>query len=368
VRRESNLMAAAIAAVVLGAAHLAAAQAPPPVAPVERTAEENYNRGRDLMKSGRYQDAAGAFEVSQKLDPGWGTLYNLAQCYEHIGKLASAQAIYRDLARADSYPRGPSVPPERDRAGRKDAGKRADALDKRVPKLRLTLAAPPPGLVVTLDGSDATRLVGSDRPVDLGAHKIHATAPGHSDFETTATITDEARTVSVAIELSATAAVPVADVRGLPPGGSAAEGRRGSIDTPVAAIDGAAPVMVPPPEPPAVSRSSRKTYGVVVAAGGGVLVATGLVFGQLASSKWKDAQDACENKICADAAALNAGVVSDARSRATASTVLVIGGAVAVAAGAVLYLTAPRARATSAWRVTPSAGASGLAVTLDGRF
>jgi hypothetical protein len=357
VRRENNLVILVIGAVVLAAAPLAVAQ---PAPAVERTAEDNYNRGRDLMKASRYQDAAAAFEVSQKLDPAWGTLYNLAQCYEHIGKLASAQAIYRDLARPDSFPRGPSVPLERDRAGRKDAGQRADALDKRVPKLRLTLAAPPPGVAVTLDGSDATRLIGSERPVDLGAHKIHASAPGHGDFETTATIADEAKTVSVAIELAASPPPRVVDAgdkpavvddRGLAPGGSAAQPA----------------VQTPPSELVAAPRSPRKTYGVVVAAGGGVLVATGLVFGQLASGKWKDAQDACENRICADAAALNAGAVSEGRSRATASTVLVIGGAVAVAAGAVLYLTAPRARAMSAW-LTPRAGAGGLAVTLDGRF
>lgn len=369
-RPGSSPLAVTVVLALLGLARIAAAQPVVPAAPAARQAEDHYNRGRALMKAERYQDAAGAFEASQKLDPGWGTLYNLAQCYEHIGKLASAQAMYRELARLDSYPRAASVTAEFDRARRKNASKRADALDKRMPRLRITIAgaaAAPAGLVVTLDGSDAVRLIGSDAPIDLGAHPIHASAPGHQAFDTTATISEEARTVAVVIELPELPEPEPARVDTSPAPTAPAD-----TDTsakPSVASGGGSGAR-PAREPGTPSRSSRRTYGLVVAAGGGVLVATGLVFGQLASSKWTEAEDQCPEHICQNAADLNASVVSEARTRATASTVLVIGGAAAIAAGVVLYVTAPRGvrAASTAWRVTPSAGRDRVSLVFDGRF
>lgn len=157
---------------------------------VQAAATAQFDQGRALMKQGRYKDACAAFEKSQELDAQNGTLFNLAECDARIGKLASAWLAYRDLAQRDSNP------------GRsKEAGRRARELEKRLPRLLLRLASPPPGFAVTIDGKDATPLLGVDNPVDLGRYTIRATAPGHATFEGTATLADEARTVTVRIEL-----------------------------------------------------------------------------------------------------------------------------------------------------------------------
>jgi Flp pilus assembly protein TadD len=76
------------------------------------------------MKEKNYPEACAAFERSQKLDPQWGTLYNLATCYAQSDRLASAWVAYRELAQRDTNP-----------ARRKDAAQKAKDLEKRLPRL-----------------------------------------------------------------------------------------------------------------------------------------------------------------------------------------------------------------------------------------
>lgn len=354
--------AAAIGALGRSAAAQPAAQA--------ASATVQFDRGRALMKEKKYADACAAFEHSQKLDPQWGTLYNLAGCYARLGKLASAWAAYRELAQRDT-----------NAARRKDAGKRATELDRRLPHLLLTAPRAPAGLAVTLDGIDVTGLVGTENPVDLGSHAIHATAPDRADFDTTTAITSEGKTVAVAIELA-----PAAPRAVKPP--LRAEPTVAQVAPRTEDARPTAPVARPPrgaeaqrrPEPSGepeagpseAPRSRRRIYGVIAAGAGGALVATGLVFGRLASSRWNEARALCgDDRMCDTQADLARGnqLVSDARSRANLSTGFVIGGAAAIGIGAILFATAPRdAPSRSALRLTPAVAGSAVSLTLEGRY
>src|SRR5262249_12315023 len=61
----------------------------------QAAAEVACEEGKRLMQSGRYDEACPKFAESNKLDPGVGILFYLADCYEKAGKTASAWGMFR---------------------------------------------------------------------------------------------------------------------------------------------------------------------------------------------------------------------------------------------------------------------------------
>src|SRR5262245_27605242 len=155
-------------------------------------ATAQFDKGRALVKAGKFAEACAAFEQSQKLEAAFGTLYNLAGCYMKIGKLASAWVAYRELAQRDT------------RATRKaDSAKRAREIEPRLSRLLITVSGTvsgaPSGLVVTMNGQDVTALLGVENPVDPGRYQIVAKAPQFKDRETTVEVVAEGKTVTAAL-------------------------------------------------------------------------------------------------------------------------------------------------------------------------
>lgn len=353
---RSVVAAAALAAAVAGLGLGGPAHAQPSAS---AAATLQFDKGRALMKEKKYAEACAAFEQSQKLDPQIGTLYNLATCYGQLGKIASAWNAYREVGQRDTNP---------DR--KKEANKRAKELEKRLPKLVLkTPAAAPAGLVVTMNGVDVTALLGTDSPVDPAEYKLKATAPGFATWETTAKIADDGKTTTVAIELQRPGSKPDPVKLPIKPPVADPPAPRPDPD-PVAGPIGDPDDGDRPAEPP---RSRRKTYAVIVGAGGLAALGTGLVFGNLARSRWAEAKELCgDDRICDSPATLDRGneLVATAERHARLSTVLVAGGAVLVGAGVVLWLTAPSsgARTSTALHLSPQAGPGHAGLTLGGRF
>jgi hypothetical protein len=297
---------------------------------VHATAVAEFDKGRALLKKGDYEGACVAFNASQKLEPANGTLFNIAECSERLGKLATAWLAYRDLARDDSN------------AGRKqESAKRAKALEKRVPKLLVRVDVRPNGLAVTIDERDATPLVGIESPVDAGKYTIRATAPDHDPFEITVSVT-EGKTTKVDLEL---------DERM----------QDGTIK----------PKKKKPPveEQPAVATSHRVRNGVLVGITGGVVLAVGGVFGLRAQSASSEADELCPGRTCVNAADKARGdeLLAEARTNATRSTVFVLSGAVIAAAGIYLIVSGRSTSSrTAAIHLAPAR--DGAAVVLGGRF
>ncbi len=300
-------------------------------------AEQLFNEARELGKQGKWDEACPKFEASLKQDPALGTRLNLANCLERIGKLASAWGIYKDAA---TFAR------KSNDAKRADyADKQALLLEPRLPKLTITApAAPPAGLTVQRDGAPVTSAeLGLALYVDPGEHEVTASAPGFVPSSQKITLV-EGKTETIVIP----------DLAPAPEEPKPEE----PIATPVG------------PETPPTS-SARTWIGLGVGAGGLVAVGVGLVFGKLAMSANDDAKELCGPELQCSAQNFARGkeLVEDGRSKATLSTALVIGGGVAIAAGVVLFLTAPKATETQpSARIVPVVDSSGAGIGLAGSF
>ena len=110
-------------------------------------AEALFESGVQLMKAGRFSEACPKLETSQRVDPAVGTLLYLAECYEKLGRTASAWATFRE---AESLARGSN---QADRA--RTAQARAQKLEPELSYLTVNVAAEAKveGLVVRRGGA-----------------------------------------------------------------------------------------------------------------------------------------------------------------------------------------------------------------------
>ena len=57
-----------------------------------------FSEGRKLSAAGKYSEACPKFEESLRLDRGIGTKFNLADCWAHSNRTASAWGLFLDVA------------------------------------------------------------------------------------------------------------------------------------------------------------------------------------------------------------------------------------------------------------------------------
>ncbi len=167
--------------------------AAPDLAPAQAQAQTLFERGRERMDAGDLAEACGFFAESQRLDPGGGTLLNLAVCHEREGRLATAWVEYHDAK---------SAAVRDHRADREAlATERIQVIEPRLPHLLVTLpAGAPDGTEVKLDGAALSRLaLGAPLPVDPGAHEVRATAPGFAPWSMQVAAIEDGQSVPVVI-------------------------------------------------------------------------------------------------------------------------------------------------------------------------
>jgi hypothetical protein len=163
-RKVSAPGAVAFAAIVLAGASLARG------ADEEATARALFSEGRRLAAAGDYAAACPKFEDSYRLDPGIGTNFNLADCFEHIGRTASAWARFLDVAAATRA----AGQGEREKVARA----RAEALEPRLARLIIVVSQPVDGLAIRRDGTSVGEASwGVAVPIDPGTHLVEASAP-----------------------------------------------------------------------------------------------------------------------------------------------------------------------------------------------
>jgi serine/threonine-protein kinase len=275
-------------------------------------ATELFHEGRDLIAAGKYEEACGKLEESQRLDPGGGTLLNLALCHELEGRTATAWAEFHEAL---------SVARRDNRADREEeAQSHIAALEPRLGRLQIEIPreARLPGLLVRRDlGVLGPAAWGTAAPVDPGDHVVEAEAPGHATWRIWVTVAPGPDLKSVSVPLLAP----------LPPASPPNE----------AVVQGASPM--PPPATTAPTATWRRPAALAFAGVGAIGVGLGVVFGLQAMNEWKSAEGGCSNGTCKDAPSYSAW--GDARRDGDLSTVAFIVGGAALAGGAVLWLTTP---------------------------
>lgn len=319
------------------------------------TAQRLFDEALASMKAGKYADACPRLAESQRLDPGMGTKFRLAECYEGAGLVGSAFSLFNEVA-ADAVKAG--------RADReKQAKERASTLKPRVPWM--TIAVPLAiagieGLEVKRDGELVARGEFDRRvPVDPGAHTITATAPKKKPWQTVVRALEGG-----VIEVKLSALEDEGDKPSPAP------------PAPVAAPAQAPPRAPPPPPaapPPAAPEASpgggQRIAGIVVGSAGLAGVAVGAALGVVAKSSWDRALGGCQNgdKTRCPEAAIADG--NSAKGLATGSTVGFVAGGALVATGLVVLLTAPSKKASSAGvRLVPVVGPGVASALVEGRF
>jgi hypothetical protein len=262
----------------------------------EQAADRLFNEARALASAGRYAEACPKLEQSQSLDPGIGTEFDLADCYEHTGRPAHAYRLFEEVAKIAR------VSGKAERATASAA--REAALEGRVARLNIT-SSPTDGLVVSLDGDvvAATEL-GRPQPIEAGDHTLEASAPGRTSWRKVVHIDPSAK-----------------------------------VDVNVPPLE---PIQTTTPSHPAPSTGAggRRTLAIVVGAVGLVGVAAGGVAGGLSLSSHDSAQHDCPGATCATS---NPGFSTwhQAVVAGNVSTVAFAVGGGLLAVAAVLWFTAP---------------------------
>jgi hypothetical protein len=273
-------------------------------------AQALFDEGKRLIAAHDFADACPKFEESQKLDPGLGTLFHVADCEEHLGKTATAWAGFLEVA-SEAKAQGES-------ARETVARDRAAALEPKLARLTIDAGASSraPGFTLLRDDNP----VGAAQwmtavPVDPGAHVIVARAPSKGTWTLTVNLVAGAkREVTVPLLADSPSADAASASAVSTTTTTAAEADRGSSGT------------------------GQRATGVVLGALGLAGLGVGGAFAVDSLLRHNDAQSHCTAAGC-DAAGVS--FRNEARTAGDVATISFVGGGALLLAGILTYVTAP---------------------------
>ena len=252
------------------------------------------------MQAQNYDLACTKFAESQMKEPAPGTALNLGECEEHRGHLVAAYEAFTTAANGFT-----------NAEKQKYASGRAEALDKRIPRLLLHASSAVTGLIARTGTKEIP--IGTEVRMDPGDIVIVAEAPGY--------VTKELRA-------------------------SLKEGR--SLDVDIGAL-AARPSAAPPPPPPKIeprpaekssSPLDQRTIGLAVAGVGAAALVVGGVTGIMALDRASTVKDHCDDNLACDSIGYDAAQSGDTLS--LVSTITIAAGAAALLGGGILFFTAKK--------------------------
>lgn len=274
----------------------------------EAKARDLFIKGRNLAKDGRCAEALAPFQESLKYAEGVGTLLNLGNCYETLGKTASAHR---------SFLRASDVASKNDDKRAAEAKERAKSIEKDVSSLLVHVP-------INMKSNAEVRVDGEiwpkERwdvpwPIDPGVHDIEVIAPPRPKQTDSLTVKPHGDKVDWAVVSKDPATSPVPPLKTEKPKESSDE-TGGS--------------------------STQRTLGLVSLGAGGVGVLGGVVSGLISISAHSALVGRCpgypNNCIPNDPELVTMN--DNARLSGNISTISFIVGAVLLGVGAGLFFTA----------------------------
>lgn len=285
-----------------------------------------FEEGVILFNRGAFDEACPKLEASLELFAGVGNRGKLAECYEKLGRTATAMRLYREVALVAGR--------SGDERRQQIATERADALEARV--ARLTIIPGPsfalPGFKIVSDGRElASRHYKVKRAVDPGTHIVSVRADGYEKYTATVTLAEGGSAILTIRSLTAVATEPAA-----------------------------------PPEPP----SSSVPGMVTTATGLAIAIGGAMTFGLLARSRWQGALNGgCDltRRLCSDYGAQELAVAAK-RDAFIADLSIGVGVATTLVGGYLWWRAIRSQRRSETVTAVPTVGRGTAGLLLTGRF
>ena len=282
--------------------------------------ERLFREGRNAMQDKDYETACARFAESQKKEPAPGTSLNLGECEERRNHLIAARDAF--VSAAANFLTA-------DKKGY--ASGRAEALDKRIPRIVVKVAGAPKGTVVR--ANDRVIEQGVELRLDPGDVVFTVEAPASRTKKLTVTLKE-------GHDLTPVELGPL-EVEGLVV-------PKPKVET----------VVVAPPPPAPSGPSGLRTAGWVLAGVGVASLVVGGVTGIMTLDRASTVKDHCDGDLACDPEGSSAA--SSGKTLSLVSTITVIGGVVGIGAGGVLLLTTSPAKKTAMTTIGPGPGDLGL--------
>jgi len=180
--------------------------APVVIAPVARadvsaadkeTARTLMNDGRKARDAGDHKAALEAFKKADAIMNVPTTKLEVGHEYEALGLLVEARDAYLSAVRAPVPPKGDPKPFTE---ARKEAEAKADAIEPRIPSIKITVSGVPEGVAskVSVDGEEIpSETLDVPRKLDPGEHVVGVVAGGVDKKEPVTLAESETKEVSI---------------------------------------------------------------------------------------------------------------------------------------------------------------------------
>lgn len=301
-------------------------------------AQSLFEEGVRLMREKKYAEACPKLAESHKLEPGGGTIFNLALCLEQEGKLASAYVAFDEaLGRAKK---------DNNKQRAQLAEERMAALKPKLSRVTISVTKPEADekLDVRLDGTPlGEQAWGIPFYADVGMHTLTAEAPGYRPWKSEFRVDTAAKPYEISVP--ALEKDPNAAVAGAPPPVTNDK----PAPKPSAIDDGSNGLKV--------SSESRGVLPWILVTSGVVLIGAGTVTGVLAFSKHSDSDAECPNDRCSPK---GVDLEKDANTFAWISNVTIPVGVIAAAVGTYLFIKSPGASKSTSARIAPTSSGAVL--------